>query len=333
MKDGYVVKSINSGVPIDGELELINRYTRRKLSADEVYVFSVVLCDNDIDREFDRFTSESLDALAELFVGKTGILDHNTKTDNQTARIFSCSVEEVPGRKNQLNGSYVRLMARAYMPKCEKNNDFILEIDSGIKKEVSVGCAVENVICSVCGTDLKKAKCLHVKGKKYGGKLCHAVLQNPTDAYEWSFVAIPAQREAGVVKALKCMGKEAETEGGGVLNLEDIVKKFELCEEVTITKEQSKQLAEFIFRLQDQASVGKLYLDGLRAEVIKLCALAQPTIGNRVMLSVTEKMSVDELKEFKKAFEIRANEIIPIKPQISFVRNQNHRQQHNEFKI
>ena len=35
----------------DKELELINAYSRRKLTKDEVYVFGVVLCDNDIDRQ------------------------------------------------------------------------------------------------------------------------------------------------------------------------------------------------------------------------------------------------------------------------------------------
>ncbi len=34
----------------------------------------------------------------------------------------------------------------------------------------------------------------------YGEKLCFMELQEPTDAYEWSFVAVPAQRRAGVVK-------------------------------------------------------------------------------------------------------------------------------------
>ena len=30
-----------------GELELINKYTRRSYSEDEIYVFSLVLCDNE----------------------------------------------------------------------------------------------------------------------------------------------------------------------------------------------------------------------------------------------------------------------------------------------
>ena len=66
MSKNNVRKQSVSGTVIDGgaegvseeELKLINGYTRRKLSANEVYVFSVVLCDNDIDRDGERFTVE-----------------------------------------------------------------------------------------------------------------------------------------------------------------------------------------------------------------------------------------------------------------------------------
>ena len=84
MKDNKLIKSGVSGV-VDGEnqtvgddeLELINRFTRRNLAKNEVYAFSVVLCDNDVDRDGERFTTDSLYELEKLFVGKTGIIDHN----------------------------------------------------------------------------------------------------------------------------------------------------------------------------------------------------------------------------------------------------------------
>ena len=162
----------------DEELQLINTYTRRKLEKDEVYAFSVVLCDNDIDRDGERFTVESLFALEKLFVGKTGIIDHNPSAKNQTARIFACTVEAVEGRKTQTGDDYFRLKARAYMPKSEKNKEFILALDSGIIKEVSVGCAVEEVICNICGE--KSDLCPHKKGEKYGSKIFRKILMRDT---------------------------------------------------------------------------------------------------------------------------------------------------------
>ena len=40
----------------------------------------------------------------------------------------------------------------------------------------------------------------------YDGKTCHFVLSDPQDAYEWSFVAVPAQRDAGVIKGMGFTG-------------------------------------------------------------------------------------------------------------------------------
>ena len=58
------------------ELEQINRLARRELTAEEVYAFSVRLCDNEVDRDGERFEPETLEELAGLFVGKCGIFDH-----------------------------------------------------------------------------------------------------------------------------------------------------------------------------------------------------------------------------------------------------------------
>ena len=69
-------------------LDKINKFTRKPLTEEEVYTFPVILCDNDIDRDYECFSNESLETLAEKFVGKTGIFDHNPTASNQNARIF-----------------------------------------------------------------------------------------------------------------------------------------------------------------------------------------------------------------------------------------------------
>ena len=73
-------------------LEQINRFTRRPLAEEEVYTFSVILCDNDIDRDLERFSDSALDTLKESFIGRTGISDHNAAAANQNARIFAAEV-------------------------------------------------------------------------------------------------------------------------------------------------------------------------------------------------------------------------------------------------
>jgi len=181
------------------QLEKIGRYTRRDFAPDEVYAFSLILCDNEVNRDGERFDDEALEALAELFKGKTGVFDHAANAKNQSARIFDTTVEDA-GQTASTGEPLRRLRAWAYMVRCDKNADLILEIDAGIKKEVSVGCAVEQVLCSVCGEGQKRAACGHEKGKVYGGAACHHILHGPSDAYEWSFVAVPSQKNAGVTK-------------------------------------------------------------------------------------------------------------------------------------
>ena len=95
----------------DKEMELINAYSRRKLTKDEVYVFGVVLCDNDIDRDNERFTVESLFELEKLFVGKTGIFDHSPTAKNQTARIFACVPSAEPVSASLSSISFFSLSA------------------------------------------------------------------------------------------------------------------------------------------------------------------------------------------------------------------------------
>ena len=44
-------------------LEQLNQFTRRTHTADEVYLFDVLLCDNEIDRDQERFSLEALGQL------------------------------------------------------------------------------------------------------------------------------------------------------------------------------------------------------------------------------------------------------------------------------
>ncbi|HBB19752.1 MAG TPA: hypothetical protein DCZ62_04855 [Ruminococcus sp.] len=181
-------------------LDKINKFTRRPLTEEEVYVFPAVLCDNDIDRDGERFSDEALETLRELFVGRTGIFDHKAAAANQAARIFDTELAEDPSRKTKDGRPYKFLRAKAYMVRTEENRDLIAEIDGGIKKEVSISCAAAVRRCSVCGNDRNSGGCAHVNGKTYAGRLCHTILDKITDAYEWSFVAVPAQVRAGVTK-------------------------------------------------------------------------------------------------------------------------------------
>lgn len=313
----------------DGEIDLINKFTRRKLKKEEVYVFSVVLCDNEVDRQSERFSDESLIKLAELFVGKTGIMDHDVKSGNQTARIFACEVRTSEEKVNSEGKPYKYLVARAYMPKTEGNQEVIMAIDSGIKKEVSINCAVENIKCSICGSNIKTTHCRHIKGKKYNKGnfeiLCHYVLEDPIDAYEWSFVVVPAQREAGVIKAFSPESR------GGEVNMQDIVKRLSLGGAINLSETQVSELYEVIKSLKEKAEIGEEYFKELKNEVMRLSASVQPEIDVEIMKGIVEKMSLNELKSFKDAYKKKIVKSSAIKPQLS--RNVGKSRLNTQFKI
>ena len=177
------------------DMRLINGFAKRELKAEDVYTFTLVAADTKVDRDYECFTPETLEELSKLFVGTTIIMDHFPSALNQSARVFRSYTRAAPDDEN-----VTQLMVDAYTIR-EGNEELIGKIDGGILKEVSVGCAIRQKRCTVCGKDFDR--CRHEKGKSYNGVLCAAALEGATDAYEISFVAVPAQRGAGVVKCRK----------------------------------------------------------------------------------------------------------------------------------
>ena len=182
------------------ELTLINKQALRELTAEEVFTFRMAACDNQVDRDHERFTDKALEGLAPLFVGKTVLMDHTWRATSQTARIYAADVEE--------HGEVKQLVLRCYMPRSDATAGTVAAIEAGILRECSVGCAMGSAVCSICGTDQTKAYCEHRAGKTYDGQLCVMALDAPQDVYEVSFVAVPVQPEAGVIKSKRYGGPD-----------------------------------------------------------------------------------------------------------------------------
>lgn len=225
-----IVKSLELD---DDKLEKINVYALKNLTADEVFAFKMVACDNEIDRDFEAFTSETLEQLAELFKGKTVISDHNPQSTNQCARIFDAEVVSSPGKIAKTGEEYKQLVLHCYCIK-ETSGQLIAEIEGGIKKECSVGCSVSTAQCSICGGDARR--CEHYRGKKYDGALCFYKLIGAVDAYEVSFVAVPAQRAAGVTKEFE--GEEPPEKSGNPTEYADAIR---ISENFIFTEEKTDE--------------------------------------------------------------------------------------------
>ena len=299
----------NKSVVSAEELEKINSYSRKKLTADEVYTFSINLCDNDIDRDGECFSDGALETLAELFVGKTAVLDHMAKSSNQVARTYEARVLEIECKTNSLGKPYKVLRAKAYMPRTEKNKAFIEEIETGIKKEVSISCSAKKKTCSICSKQAGSFECKHIAGKEYGGKMCYAVLDDISDAYEWSFVAVPAQKNASVTKNYK--PKKGE-------KMEEIIKSFATAQaDISINGKQAKKIYDYIKSLEQKAHGATLYREELCSQIKKLASLVLPSLASDSAQALAEKASISQLLEIKKALEEKAGEIMPFSVQLS----------------
>ena len=275
-------KAVSSGIPTAAQLEAINGQAKANLTAEQVYVFSLRLCDDRVDRDYERFDTDALPGLAKLFIGKTGICDHKWSTDAQVARIFAAEVVQEEGV------SYIK--AWAYIRRGGHADEVIADIEAGIKKEVSVGCAMGYGICSVCGSEY--GTCGHQKGEYYDGQLCCAILKEPVDAYEFSFVAVPAQRDAGVLKTM----------GRGNRTLKELADSFGAQEEYR--------------QLWKEAQLGRQYRKQIQDDVVRLCLALELGVEEPTLRGIVEKAGAEDLLKFQKALDQRLMESLPVTCQL-----------------
>ena len=269
------------GVPTAVQLGAINGLAKAELTEEQVYVFSLRLCDDQVDRDYERFDTAALPGLAKLFMGKTGIADHKWSSENQVARIFAAETVMEEGV------SYIK--AWAYIRRGGVNDEIIADIEAGIKKEVSVGCAMGRSVCSICGSEY--GECGHRKGQYYDGQLCCAILKEPMDAYEFSFVAVPAQVNAGVLKGMgrnKCLKELAEEFGA-----------------------QNEYRA-----LYKEAQLGRQYRKELEDSIVRLCLALELGAEANVYRNLVKTADAEDLMALKTALEARLAESLPVVTQL-----------------
>lgn len=257
-----IVKSLDLD---DDKMAKINAYTLKELTAEEVFAFKMVACDNEIDRDYEAFSGETLEQLAELYKGKTVISDHNPQSTNQCARIFDAEVITSPGETTKTGEEYKQLVLHCYCIKAT-SGQLIAEIEGGIKKECSVGCSVKSAQCSICGGDARR--CEHYRGKRYDGALCFYKLVGAVDAYEVSFVAVPAQRAAGVTKEFE--GEEPPEEKEKSTDYTDAIR---IRENFITWRNQTmnKKMRDLLAKIKSKTEEARQHNEAGEVDLVKAC--------------------------------------------------------------
>lgn len=306
------------GTPTEEDMSHINRFSLKTLTPEEVFCFSVILCDNDIDRDFERFDENALKALEKLFVGKTGIQNHSMKADDQACRTYKTELLTDKSKKTCDSKPYIYLKARCYTVRSEKNSQLIKDIESGIKKEVSISCAAQGRVCSICG----KSDCSHIAGKRYDGKICYKTITDITDAYEWSFVAVPAQKNAGITKSFK---KEK--------SMENILKSIKDGSPLTLNGEELKNLSAYIENLERKSADGEKYRAELCIKAKQGFSLALPEISEACIDEIFDNLSTENLEALSKSISKKATAVAPIVSQLYVEENQSENNSNSQFKF
>ena len=135
-------------------------------------------------------------------------------------------------------------------------------------------------------------------GEVYDGAQCFFQLEEAVDAYEFSFVAVPAQPRAGVVKGLCPTGEGAQTLRELAAGRDGCVRELEV--------------------LEREAALGRKWLSSLREEVVRLGTLADGSLDQNVLKQIADKLDAEELQALKGAYQARARERYPLPVQLEY---------------
>ena len=164
-------------------LDEVNAFTLRPLGEEEFAVFTLDLCNNQIDRHHSRFPEDELERINTLAPGRPLMERHDVRGSLPRGTFFRSELHH--------DGERVSVRPDVYVLRTRDNEDFILNIEGGVYRETSIGFSFRKPECSVCGKDLRT--CDHIPGRSYGDAHCHCVLRDVLEVIEGSVVASGSQ--------------------------------------------------------------------------------------------------------------------------------------------
>lgn len=185
-----------AGEEAGDRMEAVNRYALRPLQSEEIAVFTLDLCNNQVDRHHSRFPEEELERVNALTPGRPLMERHDMAGSLPRGTFFRSQLHR--------EGERVSVRPEVYVLRSEGNRDFILNIEGGVYRETSIGFSFRRPECSVCGRDLRV--CAHVPGRSYGGKTCHFVMRDVMEVLEGSVVPAGSQGTRFVAQQRRLAG-------------------------------------------------------------------------------------------------------------------------------
>lgn len=197
------------------DMAAINKQALGELQAEDVAVFRMDLCNDQIDRHISRFPVEELRKISdELIVGKPLMELHDmpgpfSRGSQPVGKFFRSQVVEENGT--------VSVRPDVFLLRGHGEDDIIAKIEAGILAGTSISFALDRPECSSCGCDIRE--CAHWPGDEVDGELCHVILREVSDVFEGSIVPLGSQGTefTGV--------RGVDNEGAPVLSLCDAIKQ------------------------------------------------------------------------------------------------------------
>lgn len=175
------------------DLAAINQHTLSPVTAKEVAVFRLDLCNDQVDRHISRFPVEELHRISDdLIVGKPLMELHDmpshgmfgsNRGSQPVGKFFRSQVVEENGKTS--------VQPDVFLLRGHGEDDIIAKIEAGILAGTSISFALDRPECSSCGCDIRD--CAHMPGEEVDGEVCHVILKEVTDVFEGSIVPLGSQ--------------------------------------------------------------------------------------------------------------------------------------------
>jgi hypothetical protein len=168
------VRKLSFGVPTDEQLAKINRFTKKALSADEVFYWENKSCgDAMIPNRYMQLSKQ----LLELFVkdaqlGVSFMFNHSWADFGSKAIPYGKVMDGRLGPGTMAGESTALYLAKYIVRDAEKvdgvsADDLIKRIETGVLADTSIGWGTDVMVCSICGMNYWGGECSHWKGRTY----------------------------------------------------------------------------------------------------------------------------------------------------------------------